>query len=118
MDDSNVSLGPLEDPNEQDGAIESGHEGRINSQALEFGAEQARAARARVIEETTYRLTDLFAIISGRIEILSDKVPSTCREELLAIRSEVMKVAALNKRLLLTAQECRGEIDPSKKARS
>lgn len=68
-----------------------------------------RAARAKLIEQTTYRLTDLFTIISGRIEILSDKVPIRCREELLAIREELKKGVELNKRFFLAAQACRRE---------
>ncbi len=104
------SDGSLENPDGQEGAVESGQEDSKHSQALKSGAEQARAARAKVIEETVHRLMDLFTTISGRIEILSDRVPSTCREELMAIRRVVMKGVKLNQRLLLAAQECRDEI--------
>ena len=110
MDDSIVGLGPGENSNAQGGANEERQEGRRNSQALKTGTEHARAARAKVIEETAHRLMDLFTTICGRIEILGDSVPSTNREELLSIRKEVMKGVKLNQRLLVTAQECRGEI--------
>jgi hypothetical protein len=69
-----------------------------------------RAARAKLIEETTYRLTDLFTIISGRIEILGEKVPDICRQELQAIRDVMMRGVELNNRLYLVAQACRREI--------
>ena len=72
--------------------------------------ELGRAARAKLIEETTYRLTDLFTIVSGRIEILHERVPDTYREELAAIRNVVIQGVELNKRLFLASQACRREI--------
>ena len=69
-----------------------------------------RAARAKFIEETTYHLTDLFTVISGRIEILGEKVPDIFRQELQAIRDVLVRGVELNKRLYLTAQACRREI--------
>ena len=68
---------------------------------------RVREARGKLIEETTHRLTDLFTIIPGKIEILSDKVPSVCREELLAIRGEVKRGVELNQRFLLAVEACR-----------
>jgi hypothetical protein len=69
-----------------------------------------RAARAKLIEETSYRLTDLFSVISGQVEILSEKLPSIHREGLAAIRNAAMKGVEFNKRLFGAAQDCRREI--------
>jgi hypothetical protein len=109
VDDRSIGLGPLEGPTAHYGATEFGQGQRMNSHTVESGAE-VRAARAKVVEDTAYRLPDIFTIISGRIEILSDKVPGMRREELLPIRSVAMRGVELNKRLFLAAQECRGEL--------
>lgn len=104
MDDRKIGLGEPEDgadgPNREDGN---------GSQATSAQSLRARADRARVLEQATYSLTDLFTIISGRIEILSEKVPAACREELLAIREELKKGMELNRRFFLVAQACQRE---------
>lgn len=69
-----------------------------------------RIARARLIEEMCYRLTDLFTLISGRVEILSDQIPSALHPGLLAIRDAAKKAAEINGRVFGVAQECRREI--------
>jgi hypothetical protein len=83
---------------------------RATTPLMKSVADPARAARTQVVEETTYRLTDLYTAITGRIEILSDRVPGPCREELLAIRAVVTKCVELNRRLFVVAQECRAEM--------
>jgi len=110
VQDENFELGPDENPNASGGAQESTHEIRKSPQAVDPEAARIRAARAKLIEETTYRLTDLFTIISGRIEILSEKVPDLCRQELQAIRDVLTRGVELNNRLYLAAQACRREI--------
>ena len=107
MQDEKVELGPQENPNV--GTRRSKERG-TNPRPPEAEAPRIRAARAKLIEETTYRLTDLFTIISGRIEILSEKVPDICRQELLAIRNVLTRGVELNNRLYLAAQACRREI--------
>jgi|SRR5215470_15623188 len=79
-------------------------------QATEEETVRIRAARAKFIEETTYHLTDLFTIISARLEMLSEKVPEGFRPELLGIRGVLARGVELNHRLYLTAQACRQEI--------
>jgi len=69
-----------------------------------------RAARATLIEEMCHRLTDLFTLICGRVEILSDKTPTGLLEDLQSIRRAAMKGAEFNKRVFGAAQECRREI--------
>lgn len=86
-------------------------EGKGIIQAALPEAERIRAARAKLIEETTYRLTDLFTIVSARIELLSDKAPTALREELAAIRKVVLHGVELNKRLFQVAQACRLAIE-------
>ncbi len=110
MQDENVDLGPQENPNPPGAASESGQEIRRTPQAVDPEAARIRAARAKLIEETTYHLTDLFTIISGRIEILSERVPDICRQELQAIRGVLTRGVELNHRLYLAAQACRREI--------
>jgi len=68
---------------------------------------RVRADRAKLIEEISYRLTDLITIISARVELLSDKVPGNCRDDLQAIRAAAMKGVQFSKRLLQAAQDCR-----------
>ncbi len=72
-----------------------------------------RAARAKLIEETSYRLIDLFTIVLGKVEILSEKLPSVHRQDLAAIRIAAMKGVEFNKRLFGAAEECRREIGTS-----
>lgn len=110
MEDKNVELGPQENPNGHDGVNESSQGSRRSDPAVHPEAARIRAARAQLIEETTYRLTDLFTIVSARIEILSDKANAVCREELEAIRKVVIKGVELNRRLFLAAQACRREL--------
>jgi hypothetical protein len=70
----------------------------------------ARATRAKLIEETNYRLIDLFTIVLGKVEILSEKSSSVHREDLAAIRIAAMKGVEFNKRLFGAAEDCRREI--------
>jgi hypothetical protein len=72
-----------------------------------------RAARAKLIEETGYRLIDLFTVVLGKVEILSDKLPSIHRQELAAIRVAAMKGVEFNKRPFVAAEACRREIRTS-----
>ena len=106
MQDEKVDLGPQE--NSSLSVVREGNP--ESSNALEPDAARIRAARAKLIEETTYHLTDLFTIISGRIEILSDKLPDIWQHELLAIRNVLKRGVELNNRLYLAAQACRREI--------
>ena len=69
-----------------------------------------RAARARLIEQTCHRLTNLFTVICGRVEIMSEKLPRSLQEELQTIRRAAMKGAQFNQRVLGVAQDCRREI--------
>lgn len=111
MPDENVATGPGDDSKEVEGGVNDAGKGcQTNLGSTQAEAARIRAARAKLIEETTYRLTDLFTIISGRIEILSEKVPEICRQELLAIRSVLMRGVELNDRLYMLAQACRREI--------
>ena len=110
MQDENAELGAQKNSSAPGGSHEPRHEIRKNPQAVDPEAARIRAARAKLIEETTYQLTDLFTIISGRIEILSEKVPEICRQELLAIREVLTRGVELNNRLYLAAQACRREI--------
>jgi hypothetical protein len=110
VQDENVGLGPQENSNATSAVSEPGQECGATHPPPVSGAAHVRAARAKLIEETTYRLTDLFTIISGRIEILSEKVPEICRQELLAIRNVLARGVELNNRLYLAAQACRREI--------
>ena len=109
MDDQKIGLGER-----QDGPRKPNHEGENGSQVARVECLRARADRAKLMEQTTYRLTDLFTIISGRIEILSEKVPTACREELLAIREELKKGTELNRRFFLAAQACQREVASEK----
>ena len=99
MQDEHFESGPQENPSLSRTGIESGQEIKTTSQLVDPEAARIRAARAKLIEETTYRLTDLFTIISARIEILSEKVPDMCREELRAIRGVLTRGVELNNRL-------------------
>jgi hypothetical protein len=69
-----------------------------------------RAKRAKLIEEISYQLTDLITIISGRVEILNERVPNVFREDLQAIRKAAMKGVEFSKQLRLAALACRREI--------
>jgi len=94
---------------ESNAETELGEQGRLRAQV---GSDvlQVRAARAKLIEDTTYRLTDLFTVVSARIQILSDKVPTACRDELFAIRKVLLDCVELNRRLFQAAEACRREI--------
>ena len=70
-----------------------------------------RAQRAKLIEEISYRLTDLITIISARLEILGEQAPSTLRGELLRTRDIAIKGVEFSKLLLRAAQDCRREIN-------
>lgn len=110
MQDENVPLSHRTHSDTPAGPAGSAKDCARDQQFKESEAAGIRAARAKLIEETTYRLTDLFTIISGRVEILSEKVPDICRQELLAIREVLARGVELNRRLYLTAQACRREI--------
>ena len=90
--------------------------GKGSSQGSHEGPEAARirAARAKLIEETTYQLTDLFTIVSARIELLNDRVSPPCREELSAIRKILLHGVELNKRLYMIAEACKRETNGKK----
>lgn len=111
MEDCKMGPGPLEDSEPHAGATGSAREGDYYPQVVGAERVRKRVARAKLIEQTTYRLTDLLTIISGRIEILSEKVPVPCKAELLAIRIELKKGVELNERFLLAAQACQREAD-------
>lgn len=74
------------------------------------GGVLVRANRAKRIEEISYRLTDLVTIVSGLMDILSDKVPSIDRQDLQAIRNTAIKGAEFSKQLLVAVRDCRREI--------
>jgi len=82
----------------------------MSSREAKSASERNRAARTKLIQETTHRITDVFTTISGRIEILSANAASPYREELLALRQVVMKGAELNQRVFRVAQECWEEL--------
>lgn len=63
-----------------------------------------------MIEDTTYRITDLFTIVVGRIEILIDRLPTTYRDDLAVIRKVVLDGVKLNEQLLLASRACRRDI--------
>ena len=110
MQDENVELGSREHPIAPEEVTAPGKGNERGPIPVDPEAARIRAARAKLIEETTYQLTDLFTIISGRIEILSEKVPDLCRQELRAIRGVLIRGVELNNRLYLAAQACRREI--------
>lgn len=110
MEDVKGRLDPIEQGNGQTGGVQTGQAEPRGSQALDADAVRIRAERANLLEKTTYQITDLLTIILGRIEILSDKVPDLCKEELQSIRSVVAKGVELNKRFFLAVQACRREI--------
>jgi hypothetical protein len=89
---------------------QAGPERLLDASAVKSEPTQARAARAKLIEDTTYRMTDLFTIIVGRIEILIEKVPAVYREELATIRKVVFDGVKLNHQLLVVSRACRREI--------
>lgn len=82
----------------------------MSSQAVVPEALRVRADRAKQIEEISYRLTDLITIISARVELLTEKGPSNCRHDLLAIRAAALQGVQFSKRLHQAAQDCRREI--------
>ncbi len=76
---------PLPNSPSEDITTEAAQEGSASSQPIAPEGLRVRADRAKLIEEISYRLTDLFTIISARVELLSDKVPGNCRDDLQAI---------------------------------
>lgn len=110
MQDENFDLGPQENPKTPSRTNDANSECGRGPVAVDPEAARIRAARAKFIEETTYRLTDLFTIISARLELLGEKVPEGLRLELLGIRNVLGRGVELNNRLYLTAQACRREI--------
>lgn len=65
MDKSESGPFPLENRPREEWGTESTQPGSINSPAVAAEAVRVRAARAKRIEEISYRLTDLVAIIPG-----------------------------------------------------
>lgn len=110
MQDENLDLGPQENSNTPRSTNDPNKECGSGPLAVDPEAARIRAARAKFIEETTYRLTDLFTIISARLELLGENVPEALRLELLGIRNILARGVELNNRLYLTAQACRREI--------
>lgn len=111
MTDRKFGPGPLKNREPQERAPVSANEGERRPRAVEDERVRSRVARAKLIEQTSHSLTDLFTIISARIEILAEKVPGRWREELLAIRDVVKKGVELNERFFLVAQACQREKD-------
>lgn len=69
-----------------------------------------RTARAKLIEQTCHKLTDQLTVIHGQTQILSEKLPAVLRENLLTIRTAVMKGMEFNKRVLEAAHQCQREV--------
>jgi hypothetical protein len=69
-----------------------------------------RERRAQLIEDIAYKLTDLITIISGRVELLSERVPSVHVKDLQEIRQTAMKGVAFSELLLQSVQACRKEM--------
>jgi len=108
--DKDVGLNTSQhDEGKRYGTANGGEENEANAPETKHKSAHVRIARANLIEETTYRLTDLFTIVSARIELLGDKVPAACRDELEAIRNVLIRGVELNKRLVQAAQSCRRE---------
>jgi hypothetical protein len=69
-----------------------------------------RERRANLIEDIAYKLTDLITIISGRVELLCETVPSAHLRDLHEIRKTAMKGAVFSELLLRSVQACRKEM--------
>ena len=69
-----------------------------------------RERRAQLIEDIAYKLTDLITIISGRVELLSESVPSVHVKDLQEIRQTAMRGVAFSELLLRSVQACRKEM--------
>lgn len=69
-----------------------------------------RERRAQLIEDIAYKLTDLITIISGRVELLSESVPSIHLRDLQEIRQTAMKGVAFSEMLLRSVRACRKEM--------
>ena len=110
MERKHLEAGPLSNLPAGEFGAEAPTRGSISSQPAAPEALRVRADRAKLIEEISYRLTDLITIISARVELLSDKAPGNCRHDLQAIRTAAMKGVQFSKRLLQAAQDCRREI--------
>lgn len=74
------------------------------------GPAMAREQRANLIEGIAYKLTDLITIISGRVELLCEAVPSVHLKDLHEIRTTAMKGVAFSELLLRAVQACRREM--------
>jgi hypothetical protein len=110
VQDNSLDANPLPSSFGEDFAAEPAPESETSSQPVVPEASRVRAARAKLIEEISYRLTDLITIISVRIELLSDKAPGNCWHDLLAIRAAALKGVEFSKRLHQAARDCRSEI--------
>jgi len=69
-----------------------------------------RERRAQLIEDIAYKLTDLITIISGRVELLSESVPSIHIKDLQEIRQTALKGVVFSELLLRSVQACRKEM--------
>jgi hypothetical protein len=94
----------------EEGPGEAAERNSTISQPAAPQALRVRAERAKLIEEISYRLTDLITIISARVELLSEKAPGNCLQDLQAIRTAAMTGVQFSKRLLQAAQDCRREV--------
>ncbi len=110
MERKHLEAGPLSNSPAEEFTAEAANRANTSSQSVGQEALRVRADRAKLIEEISYRLTDLITIISARVELLGDKAPGNCRHDLQAIRTAAMKGVQFSKRLLQAAQECRREI--------
>ena len=110
MQDDPLYADPLSNSFGEELAAEVAPGGSTSSQTVVPEALRVRAARAKLIEEISYRLTDLITIISVRVELLSDKAPGSCWHDLLAIRAAALKGVEFSKRLHQAARDCRSEI--------
>jgi hypothetical protein len=110
LQDDSFNANFLPNSSREDFAAKAAPGSNTSSQPVVPEALRVRANRAKLIEEVSYRLTDLITIISARVELLSDKAPGNCWHDLLAIRAAALKGVEFSKRLHQAARECRREI--------
>ena len=110
MEDQKDGFDPTEISRSEESSDGGTQEGIFESQVVNADVEPARAARAKLIEETTYQLTDLFTVVSARIDIVSERATGPCQQDLLAIRNVITKGMELNQRLQVVARACRRAI--------
>jgi len=110
VEDQKENLGPAENPYAEEAATCATQKCNFETQEAKVDLGLARAARAKLIEETTYQLTDLFTIVAARIDLMNERASATCQRDLLALRNVVTKGMELNQRLQLVARACRRAI--------